>query len=264
LKNLALACVHCADTNKGKIPPGVGLYPVNTQPAINNGDGGHFFHLLPYVEQSGVYRATLTTGGRNGGLPTYEAPWQGAAQQARIPVLSCPSDPTSDTWDGWTSAMTSYGYNGQIIREAYPGWTNQSIRFPGGLTDGTSNTILYMDALRRVGSGPYNNRYWPDWGGTIYSYSDPNGNDLGCPYGPLPNWPGGAQLGSNVLFQTNPVVVNGIASNFYSCFGGTPHGQVILVAMFDGTVRTVSRGVSNNSWWAAITPAHNDLIGSDF
>lgn len=269
LKNLALACVHCADTNKGKIPPGIGLYPVMSDVAKGNGNGGHFFHLMPYYEQSNVYKGALLVNeaggdGRNGGLDTYEQ-WTGAAQQARLAILNCPSDPTGDTYDGWSPAMSSYGYNGQIIREAYPwGWNNQTIRFPGGITDGTSNTILYMDALRRVGSGPYNERYWPDWGGTVYSYSDPNGSDLGCPFGPLPNWPGGAQPGSNVLFQTNPVVVNAHASNFYACFGGTPHGQVIMVAMFDGTVRTISRGVSNASWWAAITPAHNDLIGSDF
>src|SRR5439155_7788899 len=68
LKNLALACVNCCDTHKGLIPPGVGLFPSPNKPAINNGDGGHFFHLMPFFEQGNVYKGTLIpSGGRNGG-----------------------------------------------------------------------------------------------------------------------------------------------------------------------------------------------------
>jgi len=124
------------------IPSGIGLYPVNNNVATNNGNGGHFFHLMPYFEANNVYKQTMSNDpdGRNGGLPTYEQ-WTGAAQQAKLAILNCPSDPTGDTFDGWSPAMTSYGYNGQIVRYAYPwGWNTQTIRFPGGITDGSSNT----------------------------------------------------------------------------------------------------------------------------
>jgi prepilin-type N-terminal cleavage/methylation domain-containing protein len=255
LKNLALACINCCDSHKGLIPAGVGLFPYPNKAHTNNGDGGHFFHLLPFFEQSSVYKAGFVAAGsddRNGFLDTYWQ-WTGGVQQAKLSVLSCPSDPTADTWDGWTPALTSYGYNSQIMRYAYPGWNATKIRFPSGISDGTSNTILYMDALRRNAGGPYGTRFWPDWGGTVYSVTSDQPGNYPCLNGPV-----------GTLFQTNPIVSNGIATNFDECFGATPHGQVIQVAMFDGTVRTISRGVSNASWWAAITPSQNDLIGADF
>ena len=31
-----------------------------------------------------------------------------------------------------------------------------------------------------------------------------------------------------------------------------------------GSVRFVARGVSINTWWAAITPNFGDILGSDF
>src|SRR5262245_31925428 len=41
LKQMALATINCADTNQGKIPPGVGLYPAvtRTKPAGVGGEG---------------------------------------------------------------------------------------------------------------------------------------------------------------------------------------------------------------------------------
>src|SRR5207247_3414654 len=92
LKNLALACVNCCDTNKGLIPPGIGLYPVSNNIANNNGDGGHFFHLMPYYEQNNVYRASLGVDDRNGNLQTYMQ-WNWTVQQAKLSILNCPSDP---------------------------------------------------------------------------------------------------------------------------------------------------------------------------
>src|SRR5947199_524894 len=56
LTQLALATINCADSNGGKLPPSVGNYPVGGAPpppngAPNNGDGGMFLFILPYLEQ---------------------------------------------------------------------------------------------------------------------------------------------------------------------------------------------------------------------
>src|SRR5205085_819339 len=53
LKQQSLAMINMADTYQGKLPGSVGLYPSFT-PATNNGDGGAFFHLLPYIEQGNL------------------------------------------------------------------------------------------------------------------------------------------------------------------------------------------------------------------
>ncbi|HEY2909300.1 MAG TPA: DUF1559 domain-containing protein, partial [Gemmataceae bacterium] len=50
LKQMSLGTINCADTNQGRLPPSVGLYPGNTA-ATNQSDGGLFLHILPYIEQ---------------------------------------------------------------------------------------------------------------------------------------------------------------------------------------------------------------------
>src|SRR5881394_2320113 len=69
LKQISLGIVNSADTNSGKLPPSVGLYPSSTA-AAGNGDGGMFLHILPYIEQDALYKASSVTpepSDRNGG-----------------------------------------------------------------------------------------------------------------------------------------------------------------------------------------------------
>src|ERR1700693_984190 len=54
LKQIALGCINCADTFKGQLPPGIGLYPAAGLQAPRNGNGGLFLHLLPYIEQKSL------------------------------------------------------------------------------------------------------------------------------------------------------------------------------------------------------------------
>src|SRR5262245_24869876 len=71
LKQMTLATINCADTNQGKLPPGLGLY-TSRRPTANNSNGGLFFHLLPYIEQGNLHTAALIAmDDRNGNLPTY-------------------------------------------------------------------------------------------------------------------------------------------------------------------------------------------------
>jgi len=36
------------------------------------------------------------------------------------------------------------------------------------------------------------------------------------------------------------------------------------VAMGDASARFVTAGISGNTWWAAITPANDDVLGADW
>src|SRR5215475_11572493 len=55
LKQITLATVNCADTNGGKLPPSIGLYPSPDTPTPGNSDGGLFLHILPYLEQDNLF-----------------------------------------------------------------------------------------------------------------------------------------------------------------------------------------------------------------
>jgi prepilin-type N-terminal cleavage/methylation domain-containing protein/prepilin-type processing-associated H-X9-DG protein len=237
LKQMSLAMISCADINRGYLPPGIGLYPSLGFQGPQNGNGGPLLHLLPHIEQGTVYKKTLTNpdpDGRNGNNPTYSQ-WTFAAQNALISIYQCPSDPTN------TSALsrTSYCYNGLIFRHNYR-WGNVGLfSFPKGFTDGTSNTVMFMDGLRLCSYGNYNDRYWPDWGGIAYS------PDLGDP------------TGTGVSFQ-QLTQLSGGAGVCNSGMAATPHTNVVNVSMFDGSVRTASVSTPGVIIWAAMTPSGAD------
>jgi hypothetical protein len=44
----------------------------------------------------------------------------------------------------------------------------------------------------------------------------------------------------------------------------TPHPSGMLVAMADGSVRTLSGGMSATTYWSAVTPAGGEVLGNDW
>jgi prepilin-type N-terminal cleavage/methylation domain-containing protein len=256
LKQLSLACVNCADTNQGSLPPSIGLYP-SLNPATNNGDGGTFLFLLPYFEQDNLYKGAFVGAGsddRNNYLPTYWQ-WNDQLRQTAVKTLGCPTDATwARQSQEWEKAVSSYGVNGQIFRQGYGTWGGIHSKFPASLADGTSNTILFAEKMSLSNSGVYPRNYWPDWGPIIYS------DELGQPTGPITTAP-----------QFNVRTVNtGCPDGRAICVvadGGrasSMHTSVVMVAMGDGSVRAVSSGISTPTFWAAITPAAGDILGSNW
>jgi len=242
LKQMALATVNCADTNKGRLPPGIGLYPSTGTPAPFNGNGGCLMHILPYIEQGPLYKTTLTTDGRNGGLQTYSL-WTGTIQNTTVAAFQCPTDPTSEQ-----PARTSYGYNGQIFRHNYRWGSVGLLKYPTHLGDGTSNTAFFADAMRLVRSGPYNDRFYPDWGGAIHSSY--LGQQTGT--GALPQALRRADVGGPA--QDCDAGIN----NCVSDRAISAHTGVVVVGFADGSVKTAATSVAGTIWWAAWTPSAGD------
>ena len=239
LKQMTLATISCTDTNRGKLPPGIGLYPSNGSPAPNNSDGGVLLHILPFLEQGNLYKATYASpepNDRNGGLPTYSQ-WTAPVQNSLVTTYQCPSDTTNPGSLG----RTSYAHNGQIFRHNYQWGGIGLTRYPAGISDGVSNTVMFMDGLRKCNAGNYPDRYWPDWGGVAYS------TDEGDP------------TGTTVTFQQPTSFAGGVAN----CDGGmaaTPHTGSINLSMCDGSVRTVNVRMSGTVIWAAMTPSSGDIF----
>jgi prepilin-type N-terminal cleavage/methylation domain-containing protein/prepilin-type processing-associated H-X9-DG protein len=260
IKQICLAIVNCSDTHGGYMPPSIGLYP-NPQPATGNSNGGVLFHLLPWVEQTGLFNGSSNPSnpdpdGRNGGLLSYS---QWNIQQNNVKSYICPSDPTQNP-----SLMlhASYGANGQVFKDGYGAWGAASSMYPRHFLDGASNTIFFTDKYAQCNTGIYPNNYWPDWGPIMYS------NEVGDFTGPLPLPPppytgGGPPNYGGGGFQPQPPIVNGIGQ-CSGDYGSSPHTGGINVGMGDGSVRTISNTVSPVSWWAAITKDAGDIIGPDF
>ena len=125
----------------------------------------------------------MSADGRNAGLPTYNQ-WTVQIQASRVKAYACPSDFTNvDSLKGFSS----YSQNGQVFRVNYVGWTNGLTKYPAGIPDGTSNTVMYSEKIARfnnsLGSEPYQDNYWPDWGPITASndVGDPTGLAFGSP-----------------------------------------------------------------------------------
>jgi prepilin-type N-terminal cleavage/methylation domain-containing protein len=239
LSQICLGTVNCSDSHQNKLPPSIGLYPYNT-PVADQSDGGILLHILPYVEQDPLYKASSSLDSRNGGLPTFNQ-WTAPIQQSRVKTYICPMDPTN--LDG-LGPRSSYGVNGQIFRHNY-NWGVALYHYPANIQDGTSQTIFFTEKLAECSFGNYTDNYWPDWGPIISS------SDLGDP------------TGLAAIFQVQPTM-NGSRAN---CDGGrasSPHPQGIMAVMGDGSTRFVAMGTSSQTWWTALTPAAGDVLGDDW
>jgi prepilin-type N-terminal cleavage/methylation domain-containing protein len=244
LKQLSLGTINAADTNSGRLPPSIGLYPGNGRASPNQSNGGLFLHILPFIEQDNLYKATLRNpdpDGRNGSNPTYSQ-WTPEAQNAVLKVYGCPSDYTLES-NNQKRGRSSYGINGQVFRHNYA-WGNVGLsNFPATLRDGTSNTIFFTEKLSRTSGSGYTDNFWPDWGPIISS------SDLGNP------------TGVGAMFQLNG---SGYPANVDGGRASGPHSGGIVTGLGDGSVRLVNAGVNPATWWSAMTPANGETLGNDW
>src|SRR4051812_35556558 len=61
IKQMSLGTINAADTNQGNLPPSVGLWPGPGTPSAGQSDGGLHLHILPYIEQDNLYKASSVT-----------------------------------------------------------------------------------------------------------------------------------------------------------------------------------------------------------
>jgi hypothetical protein len=132
--------------------------------------------------------------------------------------------------------------------------------------DGTSYTALVFERYSICGDGG-EVRTWGDEAGhtanaevvyytcTSTTCADPGGAEN-------PNFPGVEWVNAHVttVFQVQPLPSHCSRSRLQT---STPHASMgVLLA--DGSVRTVSAQISLETWRAVITPAGNDMPGSDW
>jgi len=248
LKQLGIA-VHAYAGGRGsssKLPPAwapdIGGGTLNS--GINAGPGPrgtiHFF-LLPYLEQSNVYKAA------NGD----------AQNQAGVilPVFLCPSDPSnSSNLQRANFASTDYAAN---LMAFHP----KGGRLPAAWPDGTSNTVIFAERYQvcQPSWGGYTGAGWashPNYAGHGWDTPVIGWRDIGVGYDPSFN---GGNSNGGIAFQTAPAAS---ACNWYVAQGG--HSGAMQIGLGDGSVRGVSDGMSIQTWINAGNPSDGNPLGADW
>jgi prepilin-type N-terminal cleavage/methylation domain-containing protein/prepilin-type processing-associated H-X9-DG protein len=301
LKQICLGTIHCADTFRGHLPPGIGDFPQNfggqrgcpmTQNGLpngvqsNTGFGGLMYHILPFVEQQNLYKSTscqnagsLGSGGVGGPGPNGPAPFAGmgydveqggssgansggGGQGVMQAVVPIYLCPSDPTANDGYSGWASVGSYVYNGMIFQADWVGYS-KFPASITDGTSNTVFYTETYA---GGTYQNSDQTLWWWDYNSFEAPSNSNGDC--GPQ-GYYGPAYI---PLYQPTPTYCQnttqpwswGGAASVCMCRAVTPHTGGINVGMADGSVHMVSQGVSGTTWFAASTPQGGETLGTDW
>ncbi|MFO0877559.1 MAG: DUF1559 domain-containing protein [Gemmataceae bacterium] len=297
LKQLGLACHNYADTNNGKLPASVLMGPfVGAIDDYNQNFGPNWAVLiLPFIEQDNLYKQVETS--ITSYLTTGDANWR-AIRGNRVKTFECPSDSghavfSSRAGGGW--ARGNYGANAgpgmswnggtvgvAVLRngqwsdnnpngfasEYYPSWTagwsgGGVLVVNGGprihtISDGASNTIM-IDELR-VGWNAEDIRGTWALGQCGASISAGNGRiDTPTP---------------NVSFsgyddiqgcQDNPTLGMGCCGcNSWQVTAKSKHSGGVMTCFTDGSVKFVSNGVSQRTWFQLHSRNDGQTLANDY
>jgi prepilin-type N-terminal cleavage/methylation domain-containing protein len=283
LKQIALAIHQYSDARGGRMPW------MHDQVTENVPTGAAiqslFYALLPYVEEDSLHSQYARTDPTSYYRDSTSNPGLGAHPVA---IYNCPSDTSDSIGETYTVfntvvptppppyqspfvsryASSNYAANALVFR------TNKA-KFPKTFQDGTSHTILFAERYRLCKGdsnqwaygGAWNSNpsfaYLPLPGGATTSMFAPDVplrfDAAGNAYGKVgldADGPGGVTV--PVPFQQQPG-----QNDCDSRLAQTPHTSM-QIAMADGSVRNVSADVSQQTFWAACTPAGHEVLGADW
>jgi prepilin-type N-terminal cleavage/methylation domain-containing protein len=190
-------------------------------------------HLLPFIEQDNLHQLAIATTLRTWG------DLRDDIRNTLIKTYQCPSDPSGPK-KYW--AVSNYGANYQVFSESTSkGWQGAA-RLPASVPDGLSNTIFFAEKYNRCGIG---GSFW-----AIGAYNI--------------TWMAlfaHSVTGPESKFQLAPTPWDRVCDH---ALAQTPHLGGIQVGMGDGSVRTISPGISGPTWWALCTPDGNEVLGNDW
>jgi prepilin-type N-terminal cleavage/methylation domain-containing protein len=255
LKQVCLASHNANDVNK-RLPPACGIYGPQWTIGGNTFEVSMFAHLLPYIEQDNLAKQgeanPTATGWAKTVVPTYLSPQDNTSSDGKGP--------------GGYGAGNIAG-NWQVFGDPTKNAMEGRTRLPTDIPDGTSSTIFF--ATKYAHCGPVNPLVGEPLGSawSLINYP-PNsvltaGAYFGYAFGAVSYIPSTAGVG--VTFQDQPF--HPPQAGKVSCdpnYTQSFSAGGILVALGDGSVRTVSPGISGLTWRNAVLPKDGQVLGSDW
>jgi prepilin-type N-terminal cleavage/methylation domain-containing protein len=250
LRQLGLAVHHCHDIH-GTVPTYFGTFPWRNPDDNTQLFGGWFAHLLPYVEQQGVYDLALADVARSGWNKPHlvgnvwvpDGIWIPAVAKTSFKLLQCPSDPTASP-DGLLAVDTDY-WGGTSYAANFNAWAIPNTQGPecppvrfAQITDGLSNTVLFGEEYQTcegVGRIALYSWYYSDFG------IDRQG------------------VANQLPFQDRPAPPTCDPLRAQS-----GHRGGMGVSLADGSARAVHPTVSQQTWADAMLPADGQVLGPDW
>ncbi|MCI0458793.1 MAG: DUF1559 domain-containing protein [Gemmataceae bacterium] len=300
LHQISLAIHAYHDANK-QFPPYYFSASTTTEGTVS---GSWMFGILPYVEQGSMYKAAYgplvrtydyssTTNGRTTKRNTVTKyrvnGYQAQRGKGVIRIFVSPLDPTYDSVESPASYLINYTVVGSYSRPLNL----------GKITDGTSNTMLVAEGYAKCGRTlkyDYSARYrYPYHSESTYDYArtwaydpflsrytvvsttvrttNPRSYDSKYSYTgyiyPYFYYYGTTYGGSGTITGNAPTtylpfqVTPRIGECDYTAAQATTAGG-LLVALTDGSVRTVAPSINLDTWRAAGTHSSGDVLGSDW
>jgi prepilin-type processing-associated H-X9-DG protein len=302
IRQIALGMHNCADA-VGCMPPyrggsGHGL-PADNYFAKSGNEGSAFFFLLPFVEQNDLYAAAAVPSGRgvvhNVYATLHLAPRYAAAGAVTTPptapfaagqyvkLFSCPCDPTfppngqlsadplsdgNQQMFGVSSYVCNYlvfgnpdavknghisnpdGYDPHATVASHA--PSNAPRVPDSFPDGMSSTLLIAERLSQC-----------NWTAASTTGSLLSGGTLWGPAGDnaryAPAFAMESPWNDGTTFQASPT-----PDKCNVAYPSTGHPGGMVVAMADGSARTLCSSISVETFRALCTPNGGDVIGVDF
>ncbi|MGE3809104.1 MAG: DUF1559 domain-containing protein, partial [Gemmataceae bacterium] len=224
-----------------------------------------FSEILPFVEHTAVDEKSSGSS-----CNTF-------TRHANVLIFRCPTDPTAP--DGvfdanWTAS--SYAASFQVFGNPDAG--DNTGNMDGamtltGIADGTSNTVVFAEKYQKCGKAylnpgdrtPYgslwqhNNLYLGFM--STFAVGNRTGTTGYSAQGGSGTTPYVGRVGPSAKFQSAP------NPYFTACdvtLAQSGHPGVMQVALADGSVRTISTSVSGATWWQALTPRNEEVLGPDW
>lgn len=237
--------------------------------------GNMFYFMLPFLEGDVLYNGSA--GGPTGPPSPVGMYCDTNVSAYDFKLFLCPSDPAianAAVYGGTgtlagnnhrSDGFASSNYAANLMVFSFRGTQNLAAQVPGG----TSMTVAFAERYRNCAPAGTSFNSEAGWGWSIILAVDGLAGTVGPPAGGSPSFgwdmePAigtatgqmatfGAGIQAGVPYQAcNPIATQ------------SAHPGVMNVGMCDGSVRTVSAGVSLPSWVAACQTVKLTLPGSDF
>lgn len=266
LRQITLATHSYAAEHDGRLPA---FAPVRWGSALVVEDPSLYVAILPHVEQGAYWRQLRQLASDTG------------VQIMRVPLYICPADPSPDSAvHGRLPDVCSYPANAQVF------WGNPALHrtFP----DGTSQTVAFAEHYARCDYAVFMyqvNGFFFSPNVRRATFADGGGQDhrplddvypvtAGVPPVSTSSTPG-------ATFQVRPAVHGDLPRSGVGGPGGvaftlppgavacdpkvpqTPHPGGMVVALADGSVRTIRPGIANAMFWGLVTPAGGEVASPD-